>query len=383
MGLQRPEGLGEAEWEAIGEAEERLLRAKAAGDQPLIVGSSKELCEAIAKVVISARGSLAAATADLPELVTNAHKLLEFQPGEGLATEPNVRTIAQSLKSIVRAVGNMRNQHGTGHGRAAPSGITAEHAELAFDAAYVWSSWALRRLEPYIAGDVGTLVHDLEVSTFRSGDLARRLRIADLPRLSQADQRRLGFAVAARASRETFVVIADGVEAVRADDEMTWPRAYVEGLVTGLFLDANGRLGVNEWKAQETARLIAAVRDPEELLRDLTQKIEAAVMSGAVKEDESELEGAARELHNSALPEGEARSRLNHIASILASNLEDMRAMLWEQRFRIEADPKASWEDDGEPDYGGGADAIRDYEGTPIEYEGAFEEETEPAEENP
>jgi hypothetical protein len=382
MGLQRPEGLGDAEWDAISEAEQRLLRARAVADYPLIVGSSKELCEAIAKVVLSARGSLATAAADLPELVAKAHKLLEFQPGEGLATEPAARTIAQSLKSIVIAIGDMRNQHGTGHGRAVPSGIASEHADLANGAALEWSAWALRRLEPYIAGDVSKLVLDLEVSTFRRGDLARRLRMSDLPRLSEEDQRRLGFAVAGRASRETFVVIADGVEAVQADDEVTWPRAYVEGLITGLFLDANGRLDVNEWKAREAARLIAALRNPADILRDLIERIEAAVRSGAVIDDDADLTNAARELRG-ALPDGEARLMLDSIAgTVAAANSEDRRAWLWEELFRTKADPKAGWQEDAETDYGRGADAIRDYEGAPIEWEGTLEQEPERAEED-
>src|SRR5207249_1397289 len=205
-----PDGLGDLEWLAITDAEERLLRAKAADDRALVVGSSKELCEAIAKIVITQRGSLAAAGADLPELITMAHRLLDFQPGECLATEPEARKIAQSLKSMVLGVGEMRNRHGTGHGRAVPSGITAEHAELAFDSAMLWSGWAVRRLEPYIAGDVSALVRDLEANTFRKGDLGRRLGYAGLSGLSVEDQWRLGFAVACRASRGTFVVMADG-----------------------------------------------------------------------------------------------------------------------------------------------------------------------------
>lgn len=50
MGLRRPEGLGDAEWQGLRDAEERLLRAKAADDLPLVVGSAKELCEAVGKV---------------------------------------------------------------------------------------------------------------------------------------------------------------------------------------------------------------------------------------------------------------------------------------------------------------------------------------------
>jgi hypothetical protein len=371
MGLRRPEGLGDAEWQGIREAEERLLRAMAADDQPLVVGSAKELCEAIGKVVIAARGDLAAAAADLPEVIGAAHRLLDFQPGQGLALEPEARRIAQGLKSMVLGIGEMRNRHGTGHGRAVPSGITSEHAELAFDAANLWSGWALRRLEPYMAGDVSAIVRDLEGNTFRSGDLGRRLRYAGLPNLPVEDQWRLGFAVAGRASRGTFTVTADGVDAVQADDEATWPPGYVEGLITGLFFDANGYLDVSEWKARESGRLIAALRGPEPLLRQIAEKAATAAMGGAVSGDEGGRHEAARELRRIGplITSGEGRKLWEGIARTVESDMDEMRQLGLLQRFQEEADPKAGWQEGPEPDDRGGH-AIRDYEGEPVEYEG-------------
>lgn len=371
MGFRRPEGLGDAEWQGIGEAEDRLIRAKAADDHALVVGSAKELCEAIGKVVIAARGGLASAAADLPEVVGTAHRLLDFQPGEGLATEPEARRVAQGLKSMMLGLGEMRNRHGTGHGRAVPSGVTSEHAELAFGAANLWSGWALRRLEPYLAGDVSGIVRDLEGSTFRSGNLNRRLRYAGLPSLPVEDQWRLGFAVAGRASRGTFVVAADGVDAVQPEDENAWPRGYVEGLITGLFFDANGYLEITEVRARESGRLIAALPAPESILRQLAEKAWAAARSGAVSGDEAGRLLAATELRRSGqgMPEGESRQLLERIAAILASDLDDLRQLGLLERYEQEAEPKAGWTDGPEPEYAG-ADAIRDYEGAPLEYEG-------------
>ena len=88
------------------------------------MGCAKDLCETIAKVVIAERGGIASGD-DLPDLVNAAHKLLAFQPGEDIANDPDSRQIAAGLKSIVLGTGAMRNRHGTGHGRATPSGITA------------------------------------------------------------------------------------------------------------------------------------------------------------------------------------------------------------------------------------------------------------------
>ena len=283
--LARPAGLGEGEWAAITEAESRLLRAQSGSDAPLTVGCAKDLCETIAKVVIAERGGIASGD-DLPDLVNAAHKLLAFQPGEDIANDPDSRQIAAGLKSIVLGRGAMRNRHGTGHGRATPSGITGEHAELSFESALLWAKWALRRLEPYIAGEVTALVRDLDGETFRRGDLARRLKFANLPRLSAADQRRVGIAVARRASGGTFVVAEDGVEAVRPDDSGAWPPAYVEGLVAGLFFHPNGYLDVGGWGIGESARLIASLPEPEEVIRRLAERVRAATTSRHIGADE-------------------------------------------------------------------------------------------------
>jgi hypothetical protein len=313
--LRRSQGLGDDEWAAIKDAEDRLLRAKAAADAPLVLGSAKDLCEAIAKVVIAERGNVQGSGADIPELVTVAHKLLEFQPGEGLATDPETRKVAQGLKSIVLGVGELRNRHGTGHGRSAPSGVADEHGELAFDAALLWSAWALRRLEPYIAGGVTALVRDLDGQVFHSGELAQRLTYANLPRLLPEDQMRLGVAVARRASADTFVVRQDGIEAVDSGDVGKWPLGYVEGLVGGLFLDQNGYLDLKPWKVREAARLLAAMPDPLPLVGRLSVEATNAGLSYGLVSDPALRQETVDELTNAAgmLPEGEGRESLLRI----------------------------------------------------------------------
>jgi hypothetical protein len=94
--LKRPDGLGETEWEAIKDAERRLTKASKSDDGPLVAGSAKELCEAIAKVVIGARGGVPSAKADMSELITSAHRALEFQPGE---VWPMTQRPGRSLKA--------------------------------------------------------------------------------------------------------------------------------------------------------------------------------------------------------------------------------------------------------------------------------------------
>lgn len=307
--LKRPDGLGEDEWTAIKDAETRLLRAKAASDAPLVVGSAKELCEAIAKAIIAERGGVPTATASMSELITTAHKLLEFQPGEGLANDPETRKVAQGLKSVVIGLAEMRNRYGTGHGRPMATGITDEHAELAFDAALLWSGWALRRLEPYIAGDVTTLVRDLEGEIFHRGDLTRRLSFANLAHLPAVDRRRLGLAVARRASQDTFVVIEDGVEAVQPDDSDKWPPDYVESLLIGLFFDANGYLDLKPWKVRESARILSVHPDPSPILKELAERTASAGSAYGVVADDQVRQDLIAEFEATVdqLPDGEAR----------------------------------------------------------------------------
>jgi hypothetical protein len=317
--LRRPAGLGDGQWSAIQEAENRLDDAQAASDAPLIVGCAKELCDAIAKVVIAERGGVSTGD-DLTDLTTAAHKLLAFQPGEGVASDPDTRQVAQGLKSIVLGLGGMRNRHGTGHGRASPSGITNEHAELAFAAAQLWSRWALRRLEPYIAGDVTALVRDLEGQTFRRGAFSRRLTFANLPRLTPQDQRRLGVAVGRRAAGGTFVVAEEGVEAVQPEDVASWPAAYVEGVVAGLVFHPNGFLDANGWGVSESARLIAALPDPLPVIRNVLSRLDSSSPSHRITTDDDARRDVIDAFRGAAsvIPDGESRRAWLEIPEVLA-----------------------------------------------------------------
>jgi hypothetical protein len=216
----------------------------------------------------------------------------------------------------------MRNRHGTGHGRAAATGITEEHAELAYDSALLRSGWALRRLEPYIAGDVNALIQDLAGEIFTRGKLRRRLDLVNLAHLSPQDQMRLGVAVARRASEKTFVVIEDGVEAVQSNDPGAWPLAYVEGLIVGLFFDRNGYPDLEDWKVSEIARIVGSLADPMPLLEELTQRVEGLTSSLSVAVDEQDR----RELVDAfvqasdQLPNGGPRQRWLTIAQRLGSD---------------------------------------------------------------
>ena len=320
--MTRPAGLGEDEWKAIEDVASRLDRARAAADHALVIGCAKDLCESVARVVINERGEVAQGD-DMVDLVNAAQKALETQPGEGVASDDETRKISRALKTIVLALVEIRNLHGTGHGRAAPTGLTPEHSELAYSVALMWVGWALRRLEPYIAGNVTVLVRDLlDGAIFRQGELARRLVAANLARLDESDQRRLGAAVGRRGARGTFTVAKDGIEDAQPGDDARWPHAYIEGVVAGLIFDPNGYVDLGEtpgWVVREIARMVGGHPSAADVLRPLVERLARAADAGRVRSNEADRTKAAAEAGTVAQTAGAELAELwQHAAQKLA-----------------------------------------------------------------
>jgi hypothetical protein len=223
--LQRPDGLEDAAWASIEDCLNRLQRAVRDNDRLLTVGAAKELVEATARVVLHARGQPAASGEAYQQVVNRAHAAVERQPGPDLATDPAVRVIAQGAKTIATQLRELRNEYGTGHGRAFVPDVAEEIILVTMDAAVLWSRWALRRLQHLIAGMPSPLARELdEGNVFRSGELRDRLIAVDLPHLEPDDQRLLGVAVAQRAMRGTFVARWAQIQSILASLEAssTW-----------------------------------------------------------------------------------------------------------------------------------------------------------------
>ena len=125
-----------------------------------------------------------------------------------------------------------------------------------------WGGWALRRLEPYIAGDVTALVRDLEGEIFYRGDLSRRLIVREPAAPPRRGPDATRSSSCATDFRRHIRGREDGIEAVQPDDGARWPLGYVEGLVAGLFFDLNGYLDLSGWKVGESARLMPDCRNP-------------------------------------------------------------------------------------------------------------------------
>lgn len=287
MNLRRPEGLEGDHWAAIAQSEERLQRADREPDPQLVVGSAKELVETVAKVIISARGLTIRNNADFSEVVTTAHKCLERQPGEGLATDAEIRTIAQAAKTIAIEVNRLRGRYGTGHGQAFVPEVTEEHTTVVVDAARLWCRWALRRLEHLIEGAPAGLIRDLRGTTFTRGLLARRLASANLGQLDAVEQHALGVAVGRRASSGTFLVREEGVDpAVESGDVETWPPAYRVGIVEGSFLDERGYVAVTTTMASRATALLRVVPDVDAVSAQLLRQAGEADWSYRFEDDE-------------------------------------------------------------------------------------------------
>lgn len=280
--LVRPDGLDDTAWGAINSYADRLRGALRGQDRELAVGSCKDLVESVARVVLTTRGDPAASKTDYLDVLKPAHTVLEYQPGPGLTPDAPARAIASAAMKMAVRLRELRNDYGTGHGRAAAPVVQDEVLDLAVDGALVWVRWALRRLEHLLAGQLVPLLNDLRGAAYSRAQWAARLIAADVPHLDVADQRRLGVAVGQRAAEGTFVVREVGIE-VPLDDpnDAAWPAAYREGVVEGAFLNPWGQVQVDDGQRaiRPVARMADTVPDPVSLIRDLRTKLSAASWS--------------------------------------------------------------------------------------------------------
>jgi hypothetical protein len=115
------------------------MEAAVVNDPALAIGTAKELVESCCKTILQDREIAFAASADLPELVKLTAKALELAPDDVPAKAKAVETIKRllsNLGTIAQGLAELRNQYGTGHGKAAGAkGLGSRHAKLAVGAA--------------------------------------------------------------------------------------------------------------------------------------------------------------------------------------------------------------------------------------------------------
>jgi hypothetical protein len=115
--------------DALDEQVDRLRRA--ADDPGQLLGSAKDLLEAVAKFVLEEVGFSAPANADFNHLWHLARDRLGLLPSQvdtSLAGATSIKAILQSSWTIADEVNKLRGLEGTGHGRTLPTGVTAEMA---------------------------------------------------------------------------------------------------------------------------------------------------------------------------------------------------------------------------------------------------------------
>jgi hypothetical protein len=120
---------------------QQITRMEAAvyNDPPLAIGTAKELVETTCKTVLRERRIDFDENLDLPQLVKLVARNLQLTPDdvtESGAVGDALRRLLGNLGSVTYGVAELRNLHGTGHGKAAGNrGLSTRHAKLAVGAA--------------------------------------------------------------------------------------------------------------------------------------------------------------------------------------------------------------------------------------------------------
>lgn len=120
---------------------QQITRMEAAviNDPALAIGTAKELVETVCKTILEARGIAFPKAAEMPELVKATTKALELTPDDvpdKAKAADIIKRLLNNLGSITQGIAELRNQHGTGHGKkAGTKGLGTRHARLAVGAA--------------------------------------------------------------------------------------------------------------------------------------------------------------------------------------------------------------------------------------------------------
>jgi hypothetical protein len=134
------------------EALEAYVRRALRGgdDDELVVGTSKDLIEAVARHVLVEKTGAYPATGSFEATIWQAYDRLGLTPPpramiQGLDPDP-ARALEQSLLLVAIAENRLRNQMGTGHGRPGPATASPQRARLVSQCSGVVSRLILDKL---------------------------------------------------------------------------------------------------------------------------------------------------------------------------------------------------------------------------------------------
>ena len=141
-----------------------------------------------------------------------------------------------------------------------------------------WVTWLLSTADRTLPTHPGidTAVIDIGgAAVFSRGALVAYLEGLSLGELQEADQRKLGLAVARRWTvNKTFMPLIDVVEPI-AGGEADYPPAFCEGLAEGLILDQNGYIRTTADDVQQAVDV--ASRLPARRRRTLFEQLADAI----------------------------------------------------------------------------------------------------------
>lgn len=314
--------LPKAAQDAIAAAEARIDRAGVAADLEGIIGASKDLVETVAKVVLDVLGQSYGSDTPVQKLASVSMKAL------GIAEErPALQRLGGSMATAAGAIGELRNSDGTGHGRSARSTISPRHAEFVRAAAAAWCTWMLLLAEDKLADTSRFNKALAEIGgerVFRRGALKAYLDELRLDAAPREVQRKLGLAVARRWTvNSTFMPRIDVIDPL-AEGAEDFPLVFQEGLIEGLLLDRDGRVGMGADDVRKAVEIAMRMRPKvrQETLAQLAEHIDEASAAPSFDHDAQESSAA---LFRELAVEHQARDP-GHALSRIAARLETLAA---------------------------------------------------------
>ena len=129
----------------------RRIQRTLSEDPAEVVGAAKDMLESVMKTILERRGISVSSKIKFPALIVRCLAELELQPNSKPATqaERHARKFASNAGSMMEAINNLRNQVGTGHGRADSndkaqvSELSIPDARLAAAISLTLSAWLL------------------------------------------------------------------------------------------------------------------------------------------------------------------------------------------------------------------------------------------------
>lgn len=133
------------------------MQSALSSEPDVAIGTAKEFVETVCKTILSERGVSYATDEKMPRLVKQVAASLALVPDQiekQSSASETVKRLLSNLGSVSDGLAELRNLHGTGHGKLATAGgLELRHARLAVGAAttlasFLWESHAAERQAP-------------------------------------------------------------------------------------------------------------------------------------------------------------------------------------------------------------------------------------------